>query len=96
MKRSLAILGLAALALAALTAGFNLILRSSLDHDANQVLTARAAATLATVEIRHGVLHGTEAPDRNAHLRSELRGDAPDRIALARRVLVGGPCAGRQ
>jgi|tagenome__1003787_1003787.scaffolds.fasta_scaffold20981274_3 two-component system OmpR family sensor kinase len=56
----------AALALAALTAGFNLILRSSLDHDANQVLTARAAATLATVEIRHGVLHGTEAPDRNA------------------------------
>ncbi len=56
----------AAIAIAALTAGFNLVLRSSLDHDANQVLTARAAATLATVEVKEGHLKAVEAPDRNA------------------------------
>jgi len=56
----------AAIAIAALTTGFNLILRSSLDHDANQVLSARAAATLGTVEIKDGKLKGVEAPDRNA------------------------------
>ncbi len=55
----------AVVAIAALTTGFNLILRSSLNHDANQVLTARAAATLATVEVRKGTLTGVEAPDRN-------------------------------
>jgi signal transduction histidine kinase len=53
----------AALALLALTTGFNLILRSNLDHDANQVLAARAAATLATVEVQNGRVRATEAPD---------------------------------
>lgn len=53
----------AALALAALTLGFNLTLRSSLDHDADNVLAARASAALGTVEVKQGAVRGREAPD---------------------------------
>lgn len=56
----------AALVLGALTFGFNLVLRSSLDHDANRVLDARAAATLATVEVGRGTVRRAEAPDSEA------------------------------
>jgi signal transduction histidine kinase len=52
----------AAVVLAALTAGFNLALRASLHHDADQVLTARATAALATLDVRGGRVHSAEAP----------------------------------
>ena len=56
----------AALVLAALTVGFNLALRASLDHDARQVLAARATATLGTVEVTGGRVRVAEAPDQGA------------------------------
>jgi signal transduction histidine kinase len=55
----------AALVLAALVAGFNIALRASLSHDANNVVTARAAAALSGVEIDRGVVRG-ETPDQGA------------------------------
>jgi signal transduction histidine kinase len=56
----------AALALGALTAGFNLALRSSLHHDADQVLSARASAALDAVTVEHGRVRSAEAPDQAA------------------------------
>jgi signal transduction histidine kinase len=53
----------AALTLGVLTLGFNLVLRSSLDHDANQALAARAGATLGTIEVDRGRVRRSEAPD---------------------------------
>src|SRR4051794_14038442 len=38
----------------ALVAGFNLALRASLDHDANQVLAGRAAAAIDAVKVVGG------------------------------------------
>ena len=55
----------AALVLAALVAGFNIALRASLDHDANNVVTARAVAALSGVEIDRGLVKG-ETPDQGA------------------------------
>lgn len=56
----------AALSLAALTAGFNVLLRSNLNADANRVLQARAAAVLETVAVRGGSIRVKESPDRTA------------------------------
>jgi signal transduction histidine kinase len=53
----------ATVALAALTAGFNVTLRASLDHDANNVLAARSSAALGTVAVHGGEIHVGEAPD---------------------------------
>ena len=44
----------AAISLAVITAGFNLLLRSNLDADANQVLQARASAALEGISVQPG------------------------------------------
>jgi signal transduction histidine kinase len=56
----------AAFALAVLTLGFNLVLRSSLDRDANQVLAGRASAALDTLSVHGGRVRAAEAPDSGA------------------------------
>jgi signal transduction histidine kinase len=56
----------AAITLAVLTAGFNLLLRSNLDADANRVLQARASAALEGISVRNGSVQVKESPDRAA------------------------------
>src|SRR4051812_4887915 len=56
----------AAITLTVLTAGFNLLLRSNLDADANRVLQARASAALETITVRGGSLRISESSDRGA------------------------------
>src|SRR5258707_714990 len=53
----------AAITLAVLTAGFNLLLRSNLDTDANRVLGARASAALEEIAFQKGSIHVKESPD---------------------------------
>ena len=55
----------AAITLAVLTAGFNLLLRSNLDADANRVLQARLGA-LEGISVRNGSVQVKESPDRAA------------------------------
>ena len=91
-----------ALTLGVLTLGFNLVLRSSLDHDANQALAGRANATLATIEVDHGQVRRAEAPDGgvadalvwiySGAGTVEAPRAAPELQAQARR-LAGGPRA---
>ena len=49
-----------------LTVGFNLLLRSNLDGDANRVLQARASAALEGISEHGGTLQVKESPDRAA------------------------------
>src|SRR6185437_2776869 len=56
----------AAISLAVITAGFNLLLRSNLDADANQVLQARASAALEGISVQPGSVSVKESPDRAA------------------------------
>jgi two-component system, OmpR family, sensor kinase len=56
----------AAITLAVLTAGFNLLLRSNLDADANRVLEARASAALEGISVEGGSIGVKESPDRAA------------------------------
>jgi two-component system, OmpR family, sensor kinase len=56
----------AAVTLAGLTLGFNLLLRSNLDADANRVLEARASAELDGISDENGVLRTRESPDSAA------------------------------
>ena len=49
-----------------LTAGFNLLLRSNLDADANRVLQARASAALEGISVQGGSCSVKESPDRAA------------------------------
>src|SRR5689334_17553370 len=56
----------AALAIGALTLIFNLTLRSSLQQDANSVVSARATAALGTVAVENGQVSSREAPDQGA------------------------------
>jgi signal transduction histidine kinase len=56
----------AAITLALLTAGFNLLLRNNLDADANRVLQARTSAALEGITVQGGSLHVKESPDRAA------------------------------
>jgi two-component system OmpR family sensor kinase len=56
----------AAITLAVLTAGFNLLLRSNLDADADRVLQARASAALEGINVRNGSIQVKESPDRAA------------------------------
>ena len=90
----------AALALAALTAGFNLALRSSLHHDADQVVSARASAALDTLRVEHGRVHSAEAPDQGAvdaqvwvysGRRPIERPPAPRTVQRLAASLAGGP-----
>jgi signal transduction histidine kinase len=52
--------------LAALVAGFNLALRASLHHDADQVLAGRAASAIDAVKVGGGRIRAVEAPDQAA------------------------------
>jgi signal transduction histidine kinase len=90
----------AAVALAVLTLGFNLALRSSLDHDADNVLAARASAALGTVNVASGVVRGKEAPDSGfvdtlvwiySGRRAVERPRAPAALNAAADRLAGGP-----
>lgn len=56
----------AVVTLAALVASFNLALRASLDHDADQVLAGRAAAAIDAVKVGGGRIQSIEAPDQGA------------------------------
>lgn len=56
----------AAISLAVLTAGFNVLLRSNLDADVNRVLQARASAALEGITVRNGSVQVKESPDRAA------------------------------
>ena len=56
----------AAITLAVLTVGFNLLLRSNLDADANRVLQARASAALEGITVQNGSVQVKESPDRAA------------------------------
>jgi signal transduction histidine kinase len=53
----------AAVTLAGLTLGFNLLLRSNLNADANRVLEARASAALDGITEHNGTLQVRESPD---------------------------------
>jgi signal transduction histidine kinase len=63
-----------------LTAAFNIVLRSQLDSDADQLLRARAAAQIATLSTSGGRLAVGEAPD-------DAAADAPVWIFAAGRAL---------
>ncbi|MDX6637033.1 MAG: hypothetical protein QOJ01_544 [Solirubrobacterales bacterium] len=54
----------AALVLGALAVGFNITLRSSLAHDSDNVLSARASAALGSIEVNRGVVRSGETPDQ--------------------------------
>jgi signal transduction histidine kinase len=56
----------AVVTIAVLTAGFNLLLRSNLNADANRVLQARTTAQLDGLDVRNGTIHVKETPDRAA------------------------------
>ena len=89
-----------AIVLAALTAGFNLVLDTRLDRDANSVAQSRASAELSAVRLARGHIVLPEAPDDSAldsqvwvfeggrALERPRSGSANDQAAAA---LVGGP-----
>jgi len=73
LRRRLTLLvgGVALIAVAALTVGVNLALRSTLDGDASQLLRARAQAAGETIEVKGDRLHvdsGTEEPTPDAQV----------------------------
>jgi signal transduction histidine kinase len=59
----LAVLAVVFVGMALLVVGFNLVLRAQLDSDVNQVLRARAAAQVGTLETVDGHLAILDAPD---------------------------------
>jgi two-component system, OmpR family, sensor kinase len=88
-----------ALAVAALVAGFNLVLARTLDKDASDLVQSRAAAQLNSLRFEHGRLTIGEAPDGRAsdayvwvfegsHLLERPRVSAA--IDVAARNLAGG------
>ena len=70
--------------LAVLVTGFNLALRASLDHDANQVLAGRAAAAIDAVRAGSGRIRSVEAPDQGSV-------DAQTWVFAGRRILERPP-----
>jgi signal transduction histidine kinase len=90
----------AVITLAALVAGFNLALRASLHHDADQVLAGRAASAIDSVTVRGGQIQKVEAPDQAAidaqtwvfaGRRALERPPAPPAVEVQAEQLVGGP-----
>ena len=59
----LVVLATVALVIAALVAGFNVLLARTLDGDARDLVRSRAAAQVASLRIDHGRLSVGEAPD---------------------------------
>ena len=96
----LAAVGAIALVVAALTAGFNLVLASRLDDQASSVAVARASAELAALSVTgHGITLG-ETADANAldsrvwvfaGSRALERPAAPPADQLQASALAGGP-----
>jgi signal transduction histidine kinase len=92
----------AAITLAVLTVGFNLLLRSNLDADANRVLEARTSAALEGISVQGGAVQVKESPDRAApdtqvwvysgHSAVE-RPAAPESTQRLADSLAGGPTA---
>src|SRR4051812_33703348 len=90
----------AAVTLAVLTAGFNVLLRSNLDTDANRVLQARASAALEGISVKHGSVQVKETPDRSVPdtqvwiyggSRAVERPLAPQSLQKLADSLAGGP-----
>jgi signal transduction histidine kinase len=90
----------AVVTLAALVAGFNLALRASLHHDADQVLAGRAASAIDAVKVRGGQIRAVEAPDQGAvdaltwvYAGSHAleRPPAPAAVQREANQLAGGP-----
>ncbi|MDQ2910646.1 MAG: HAMP domain-containing histidine kinase [Actinomycetota bacterium] len=95
----LAVLGAVALAVAAMTVGFNLLLTRSLFHNANDLARARASTQLAALRPVNGRLEMGEAPDEalgESQFWVFSRGqtvEAPrssEIVAAAARSLAGG------
>ena len=96
----LVVLATVALVIAALVAGFNVLLARTLDGDARDLVRSRAAARVASLRIDHGHLSVSEAPDsrssdayvwvfaRARPLERPNTGAAVDRTA---RGLAAGP-----
>jgi signal transduction histidine kinase len=89
-----------AVTLAALVVGFNLALRASLHHDADQVLAGRAASAIDSVKVAGGSIQAVEAPDQAAvdaqtwvfaDHRTLERPPAPSAAQSAANALAGGP-----
>jgi two-component system, OmpR family, sensor kinase len=96
----LAVLGAVAVAVAAMTAGFNLLLARNLSHNAGDVARARAAAQLAALRTSGGRLRMGETPDEalgESRFWVFSRGRALEAprasgaVAVAARSLAGGP-----
>ena len=93
------VVGAIALVLALLTAGFNFVLGDRLDHDANNVVEARASAEVAALRVVNGRIVLPEAPDEQVldsqilvfegrrELERPASGSKNDRAAAA---LAGG------
>jgi two-component system, OmpR family, sensor kinase len=90
----------AVVTLAALVVGFNLALRASLHHDADQVLAGRAASAIDAVTIRGGRIQAVEAPDQGvvdaltwvfAGTRALERPPAPPIVQRQASQLAAGP-----
>jgi signal transduction histidine kinase len=90
----------AVVTLAALVAGFNLALRASLHHDADQVLAERAASAIDAVKVRDGQIRAVEAPDQGAvdaqtwafaGNHALERPPAPPAVQREANQLAGGP-----
>jgi two-component system, OmpR family, sensor kinase len=77
----------AVITLAVLTTGFNLLLRSNLNADANRVLQARASAALEEVSVQNGSITIKESPDQAAP-------DSQLWIYRGKRALERPPAAG--
>ncbi len=95
----LAVLGAVTLAVAAMTVGFNVILAGSLNHNANDLARARAAAQLDSFRFSAGRLRMGETPDEalgQTQLWVFSRGRAVEApraaqpVAAAARSLAGG------
>jgi two-component system, OmpR family, sensor kinase len=96
----LSVLGAIAIALAMLTVGFNLVLGSRLDHDANTVAMARASSELAALRVKGARIALGETPDAAAldspiwvfergHALERPRAGGADQRAAA--ALAAGP-----
>ena len=96
----LVVLATVVVVVAGLVAGFNLVLGTTLDSNAHDLVRTRAAAQLASLRVEHGRLAVGEAPDdRSAdaylwvfagtHALEQPRA-APD-VERAVNGLIGGP-----
>lgn len=95
----LAVLGAVALAVAAMTAGFNLLLARSLSHNASDLARARASSELAALRPAGGRLVLGETPDEAlgetplwvfSRARTVEAPRATEPVAAAARSLAGG------